>query len=307
MKLLFGALAGLLVVASIAAAVVLVPPHLQIRAVEPALPSELELRALARVPDGPVRLRFINVAAQSIDRGELGHNVILVEWADGKIFMIDAAMDRQHAADFAELLGTMSNGGEASFAGSIDTLLGADLARVQGVGFTHLHIDHAQGIVPFCAARGTGVKLVQTSWQAEQHNLHTQESAELLAAQIAASCLERVPLAGGELKRVSEFPGLGIAALGGHTPGSTLFAVSIDGHLWLFSGDTTNDLDSLLNNKGKGFVYSNLLVPENTERTEALRLWLSALHARPDVTVVVSHDLPALRSLAASGLSEYRP
>ena len=82
--------------------------------------------------------------------------------------------------------------------------------------------------------------------------------------------------------------------MGGHTPGSTLFAASVEGRLWLFSGDITNTMVNLQRNTGKGFIYSNLLVPENTNRTGALRLWLRDLDAQDDISVVVSHDLEAL-------------
>ena len=49
-----------------------------------------------------------------------------------------------------------------------------------------------------------------------------------------------------------------------------------------------------MNNKGKGFLYSGIFVPENTGRTEDLRLWLTGLDTHDDIDVVVSHDLEAL-------------
>ena len=50
----------------------------------------------------------------------------------------------------------------------------------------------------------------------------------------------------------------------------------------------------------QGF-YSLLIVPEWPERLERLRRWLAELDGAPDLTVVVSHDLTALRetSIAA--------
>jgi glyoxylase-like metal-dependent hydrolase (beta-lactamase superfamily II) len=101
---------------------------------------------------------------------------------------------------------------------------------------------------------------------------------------------------------IDQFPGLGVVALGGHTPGSTLFAVASQGKLWLFSGDTTNSKADLLDDRGKNFVYSTFLVPENTDRTAALRAWLRDLDAKPDIEVIVSHDLDALE---ASDLEPY--
>ncbi len=63
------------------------------------------------------------------------------------------------------------------------------------------------------------------------------------------------------------FPGLGVAALGGHSPGSTLFAIAVGGHLWILSGDIANSKADLVSDTGKGFLYSYVMVPENTGRT----------------------------------------
>ena len=101
---------------------------------------------------------------------------------------------------------------------------------------------------------------------------------------------------------IGAFPGLGFVALGGHTPGSTLFAIAGKDRLWLLTGDTTNTKADLIGNTGKGFLYSYFLVPENTTRTAALRLWLADLGSRDDITLVVSHDLG---DIEASGISEY--
>ncbi len=44
-------------------------------------------------------------------------------------------------------------------------------------------------------------------------------------------------------------------------------------------------------------------MPENTARTEVLRLWLAGLDANDDMSLVVSHDLA---DIEASGMAEYR-
>lgn len=281
-------------------AVLLVPPHWQIRRIAPPLPGVAELRALASEPDGPIAVEFLVNASQSSPRGVLGHLVFVVRWADGRMFMIDAGMDRAEAAEFAELLKLMWDADAGRFHGDVAELLGNDIRQVRGVGFTHLHIDHSQGVVPFCAAGPENVFVYRTRWQAEEHNFNTTEGASL----VEASCLEPRMLSGDGLMRIEGFPGLGVVALGGHTPGSTLFAVPVAGHLWLFSGDITNTKAALLADMGKPFYYSYLAVPENTARTAELRRWLAALDARADTTVIVSHDLP---DIEASGLAESNP
>lgn len=284
------AFAALVSLAIIALAVLLIPPHVQIRGVEPALPSADALRALSNVENGPVAIRYLVNATQPALGRKLSHTAITIEWADGRLFVIDAGMSETQAEAFADLIKTMGGGGEASFIGTIADQLSDDLPKLAGMGFTHLHIDHTEGLDAICAARGAGAKLLQTDWQRDLHNFNTTEGAEI----VATSCLEPAPLTGDTLLTHDEFPGLALVGLGGHTPGSTLFAVAVQGHIWLFSGDTTNSMLNLQNNTGKGFLYSNIFVPENTNRTEALRLWLRQLDQEPDMDVVVSHDLEAL-------------
>ena len=55
---------------------------------------------------------------------------------------------------------------------------------------------------------------------------------------------------------VDGFPGLGIVALGGHTPGSTLFVIATTDRLWILSGDIVNSKSEMVEDVGKGFLYS---------------------------------------------------
>ncbi|MCP5042926.1 MAG: MBL fold metallo-hydrolase [bacterium] len=294
-------LLGLVLLVVAAFAIFLGPAHLQIRSIAPALPSEAELRALADVPNGPVSIRFVESSTQATPRGTLGHSIIVIQWANGRRFMIDAAMDRESSIEFGELIALMQSGVEpVQFNGTSADLIGDDVKRVEGVGFTHLHVDHVQGIDAFCTVRGRGARVYQTSWQAREHNLHTSESAE----RVAGSCLEPVALEGEGVLTTDDFPGLGIAGLGGHTPGSTLFAANVAGTLWLMSGDISNVKANLLSNTPKPFAYSTFIVPEDTQRAEELRKWLAHLDGRPNTEVVVAHDTVAIR---ASGLMPYEP
>ncbi len=298
MRLFMKVVMGLVLLVLLGAAFFLVPPHLQVRAVEPTLPDEAQLRALMSIENVPSGVRYLNISTQKMPDGKLGHTVFLVEWANGNLFMIDAGMDRVTAIEFGRLLESALGAEEAVSHGTIAELLGDDTQRVAGVAFTHLHIDHTQGVVPFCEARGPGATVYQTSWQVELHNFNTEEGAAI----VAESCLRPVELRGEGILTLRDFPGLGIVGLGGHTPGSTLFAIAGPDRLWLLSGDTTNTKADLIRNTGKGFLYSYILVPEHTARTEALRLWLARLDANDDMTVVVSHDLA---DIEAGRMTEY--
>jgi glyoxylase-like metal-dependent hydrolase (beta-lactamase superfamily II) len=283
MKLVLRVVTGILLLGLLAVVALLVPAHLQIQGVEPDLPSEGQLRELLDVADGPVRVSYIATSSQF----PMGHTSVMVEWADGRLMMIDAGMDEAAAREFAELVNMAFDRGEPAIHGTISELLGDDIERVQAVGFTHLHIDHTQGVLNFCESRGAGAAAVQTQYQINEQNFNTEEGAEI----IAASCLESLQLEGDGLIAVPGFPGVAVFPLGGHTPGSSLFAVADGERLLLLSGDITNSKEDVLSDQDKGFVYSYLIVPENTDRTTQLRRWLRDLDSQSDIEVVVSHDL----------------
>ena len=298
MKIVLKIVVFLILLSLLAAAVRLIPPHLQVRSVKPDLPDLNQLLALNDIPNGPISIRYINTSSQKTAQGVLAHTVYLVEWADGKRFMIDAGMDSATAIEFGEMITSISEAENAVSHGDVTELLGPDIQQITGVGFTHLHLDHVQGIVPFCKVRSDGVTLYQTRWQEELQNFNTEDGESI----IAASCLDRSVFLDEGLVTLGEYPGLALVGMGGHTPGSTLWIVPVNGTLWLLSGDISNSKADMLSNTGKGMVYSYLLVPEDTGRTETMRLWLSELNSKDTIEVIVSHDIGAVE---ASGMSKF--
>ena len=275
----------------------LIRAHLQVRSVSPALPRGADLLNV-RSSAGPVEVYYVTTSQQDLERGLISHNSVVVEWADGGLFVIDVGMDPTGANDFGDLMETMSGAtGPPTIHGTLAGLLGASVAKVKGVGFTHLHIDHTQGLTDFCVARGPGAVALQTSAQRSLHNLHTSEGAEL----VAGSCLEVVEMSGDGLVGDQRFPGIAAFPLGGHTPGSTLWVVAVAGRVLLFSGDITNSKLSIDRDIAKPWVYSYLIVPEDTDRTAEIRAWLRALDKEKAFSVVVSHDLAS----HASVLTDY--
>jgi len=299
MRLIFKIAMYILLAGFLYASFLLIPPHVQIRGVEPKIPQAEDVLALMTVPNGPVRVRFLNTSDQRSPDGTLVHSVFVIEWANGNLFMIDAGMDTSAAVAFGEFLESVTEAEPAVVNGIVSEMLANDLQRVNGVGFTHLHIDHSQGIVNFCAARGKGASVYQTQWQKELQNFNTEEGAAI----ISASCLDQKTLAGEGVLTIDDYPGLGVIGVGGHTPGSTIFAIAMPDRVWLFAGDTTNRKANIDNNSGKGFIYSYLFVPENTNRTQALRIWLKELAEDSRISVVVSHDLDDIKD---SGIAEYK-
>ena len=262
--------------------------HSQVGGVSPDLPSADVLLAV-RHDEGPVGVRVLTTSEQQMPVGELSHNAVRLEWPDGRSFLIDAGMDAVAAASFGEMVTMMSPGAEAVVHhGTVPDILSAEaVRRIAGVGFTHLHIDHVQGLVALCDAHAGLIRGVQTDDQRVQHNFNTSEGAGL----IESSCLERVELPGKHLTPVPGFPGLAAISLGGHTPGSTLWVAALPEVVLLFSGDITNTMEEVMNDQPKPWLYSNVLVPENTARTGEIRRWLRQLQLDQAFSVVVSHDL----------------
>lgn len=290
----------LLLLALVAIGVRVVPAHLQVRRVHPRLPSAAELRSLLAVGGAPQSLRWVLTSSQPLGRGNLGHPAFLAAWPDGTLFEVDAGMDAAQAVAFGKLLGWMAGGGEVATFGTVPQQIGPAVARVRGLGFTHLHIDHTQGVTALCAAGpAKGARVYQGRPQATLRDPNTKEGGAL----VDGSCFEKTIVGDEGLLPIEGFPGMALVPLGGHTACSTMFAFAVNGHLWLLSGDTTNTREALLTNTGKGFLYSGLLVPEDTGRTDELRRYFAALDAEDDITVVVSHDLDALR---ASGLPQWQ-
>ena len=290
--------AVIIVLAILLLAIFLVPAHLQVREVTPPLPTASDFLSL-RSDSGPQRVSYVLTSSQKLERGQISHISVLIEWADGRMFMIDAGMESAEATDFAKLLKKLDPAaGDARIVGAIGDLIGPDIQRIQGVGFTHLHIDHTQGITAFCRARGQGLVGLQSTAQANLHNFNTSEGATI----VAKSCLQQRTFNGDSLMTFSDFPGLAGFSLGGHTPGSTLWAVALADKVLLFSGDITNDKASIDHDKPKPALYSYVLVPENVDRTAELRKWLLILDKNQKISIVVSHDLANTQA----HLSEYK-
>jgi hypothetical protein len=113
-RLLSRTLVAGLSLAILAAAVLLVPAHLQVRGVAPALPDTAALRALLNEVDAPVLIHVMETALGA-----------------------DPAVSH----------------------GTIAELLGDRIQRVEGIGFTHLHIDHTIVSHDLASAEASGLPL----------------------------------------------------------------------------------------------------------------------------------------------------
>lgn len=306
LKKILYTLLTLVIVLVIVIAVALVPAHFQIREVQPTLPTaeEVLMTFLDTDLSGeelPADIHYITTASQPLaDGGVLGHMVVKLQWSNGKQFLIDTGMEPMKAIKFGEPFEMLLGAGPTTAFGSVDSQLQDSVKTVEGVGFTHLHIDHTHGVTELCKAVEGNATVFQTPDQASQQNVHTLEGQDL----IETSSCKQVVLEKGAIKAVPGFPGLYAIAVAGHTPGSTVWLTKVKDTIWLFAGDVSVTQKLMHAGEGNGFFYSYLLVPEDTQRLTNVRGWLSDLDQREDVSVIVSHDLPAYE---AAGIAIWKP
>ena len=283
-------LLSILILLSVVVLAILLPAHSQIRAIEPPLPELAAIQAALEVEPGPVSIHYINSASQSGPGTRLGHPGVLVSWPSGKQFLIDTGMRPDAAIAFGKSIELVMGADPAVPHGSLAEQLGEAVDSVAGIAFTHLHSDHTDGLGSICASQRQPAIVYQVPLQYREQNHTTTPGLDHLQG---ASCA-RQELEGKEIMPVPGFPGLIAISLGGHTPGSTLYVVKLEGSYWMFSGDITNDKASILRDLPKHWLYSTFIVPEHVERTALLRQWLRDLDAREDIVVLPAHDVDTM-------------
>jgi glyoxylase-like metal-dependent hydrolase (beta-lactamase superfamily II) len=279
----------------IAFAAFLAEAHWEIRRISPELPELAAIAAITDVPNGPVSLHYVNTATQRGGIGSsIGHPSFVLAWPDGRLFAIDVGMTPPAAMAFGKPMEMLLGAEPTETYGSLADQLGPAATDVRGVAFTHLHTDHTEGIAALCKAAGHAIAVFQAPWQATRGNYTPAPGRNAIET---SGCAHSVALGGGPAFAVPGFPGLVAVGAGGHTPGSTIYFARVGPTVWVFSGDITNFRDALLENRPKATAYSLFVTPEAPARLEELRLWLVDLDARPEYTVVVSHDVDALAAI----------
>jgi glyoxylase-like metal-dependent hydrolase (beta-lactamase superfamily II) len=283
----------------------LVWAHVAIRRERAPLPPPASLFSDASGA-GPTRVSVINTASQAMPRAAvldvardpktnapyvMSHPSFVLEWADGKILLVDTGMSRAAAVSFGKPIETMSGGAAIVPLGSAAEQLGPAAKQVQGVIFTHLHTDHVDGIGELCAAAQHPLPVFMTEAQAERPNYTTRPGVRLINE---ASCAHRTSLMGESPFAVRGFPGVAVIAAGGHTPGSQIIIATVgqgnQQRRFAFVGDTVNNIDGVLHNIPKPTLYRLFIVPEDETRQDELRRYLLQLHDAFAVTILPAHD-----------------
>jgi glyoxylase-like metal-dependent hydrolase (beta-lactamase superfamily II) len=324
MRYLLKAVGFLLLAGIVLAGGLLAWEHLEIRRIDPTLPPIADLLEPDLNSDLPVRLTWINTASQPMPRAAvlepdldphpeeaytMSHPTFVVEWPDGRLFLIDMGMNAEAAIDFGRPLELLADADPIVPHASTSTRLGEARSRVAGIAFTHMHTDHTTGLLDFCRDRAPGsppVPVFQHHEQVSRFN-HTTRPAKLQLEQ--ADCIERRSLgAGSGLIPVDGFKGLFAIPAGGHTPGSTMYVVQVRGRTdgeggraddvetWVLTGDVVNHVQGIELGLPKPRLYSLLMVPEDDGRLGRVRDFLQELGGRPGVTLLVSHDQNEIQS-----------
>jgi glyoxylase-like metal-dependent hydrolase (beta-lactamase superfamily II) len=316
MKRILAIVLGLVGLVVLGLAMLLTWAHHGIRLERGPLPTAGDVVAAASGdPDRPVRLSVIETARQRMPRSavldpardpspdapyEMTHPAFVLEWADGRILLVDTGMPPEEAVEFGRPLEWMAGAAPMEPIGAVATQLGPARERVAGVVFTHLHADHVGGIRGLCEGRTAPLPVFMSEAQAERPNYTTRGGLTTIEE---AGCARPTVVPGAALRPVPGFAGAFIVPAAGHTPGSEIVIVVLaDGQRWAFLGDIANAVDGVLHDVPKPPLYSLVIVPEDGERLGELRRWLEALSETQQLGLLPAHDALHLR---ASGVPAY--
>jgi len=278
---------------------ILIPAHQQIDALNPPFPSLKSIRESAKIEGLPVSIEMFNTATQMVsktsvlssvkkdDAFEMSYPTFLITWENGQQFLIDAGMTESVALAFGKPLETLG-AGAMKFHGDLKDFI--DPSNINGIGFTHLHEDHVDGVRTLCPA-AKGLVVVQGYEQFSQVNYGTSAQNELLDS---LECGKRLLIRDNfTLKSIAGFPGLYLINVAGHTPGSQVFVVhvKVEGRntTYILAGDLANHIEGIESNISKPVFYSRFIVPENLVQLDKARIWLKQLDAEYNINVLISH------------------
>lgn len=261
-----------------------------------ALPSSFETR-LTAWQEAPRSL----VLAGDRTPGEedpyvMTHPLFLFRWADGTTAIADAGLAPEDARAFgrpSEFLGA-----EETVCGE-DPFAGIDPARVRAAVFSHLHVDHFQGLGAVCR-EGAPVAVRISAEQARSDERFEAGGRDELLEMIERGCLRREAFAledaDSPAPGLAGLPGLHRVAVPGHTPGSQLLVGFVrrktaPPRAVVIAGDVVNHRAGIRHDRPKPWWYRRLLVREDDELQTGNRLLLARL-AAAGFEVLVDHHLP---------------
>ncbi|MDG2050817.1 MAG: MBL fold metallo-hydrolase, partial [Myxococcota bacterium] len=271
---------------------------------------------------GPVAAYWINTASQStslptvmasdsespVDESFImGFPAFLLEWADGRLLLIDVGMDEATARSFGAPLETLGLAEPMQPRLSVAESMGPDLNRIQGIVFTHLHIDHVAGLSALCQGLQHRAPVFMSDAQALRPNFLTEEGTDLVKS---APCVDIDRSVAAPMTPLSNFPGVWIVPAAGHTPGSQIIIARVDSgeeiRDLVFVGDIVNAAQAIEINRGKPLLYRTFLVPEDEERQNSLRQFIRSLQTLHGFQAIASHDQSVLETSGLPAWNDHK-
>jgi glyoxylase-like metal-dependent hydrolase (beta-lactamase superfamily II) len=305
LRWLFRLVGGAVVLALLVAAVAIGWVRYTLAALRTPLPPAAGVAGTSQASEVPVRISWFNTASQFVPRSALidtskdadpeawarmSFPVFVLEWADGRILLVDAGMDGPTARRFGVPIERAVGGDPIEPIVDVAAALGPARDRVAGIVFTHLHEDHVQGVETLCRAGAKPVEALLASAQAEHPYYHTRPSLELLRR---TPCVRVKTLPAEPMSELPGFPGVVVIAAAGHTPGTQLVVAHVgsrEARPIVLAGDVANLHAGIELDRAKPWLYRLLVVPEDEGRLGEVREYLRDLEQQFGVTALVSHD-----------------
>jgi glyoxylase-like metal-dependent hydrolase (beta-lactamase superfamily II) len=210
-------------------------------------------------------------------------------------------MDAEAARQFGRPMELLLGAEPVEVGRSVSAALGPARDRVAGIVFTHLHVDHTEGIALLCAGGAPPLPVYMTPAQLERPNYTTRPG---LAQVREAPCvgIETLPDAG--IGMVLGLPGVGVIRVAGHTPGSQVVVawVGKPARGYVLAGDVVFEMARIRDDQPKPLAYRLLITPESEEQLKRVRRWLRSLEVEESFTIIPSHDQA---NIEAVGIPEF--
>jgi glyoxylase-like metal-dependent hydrolase (beta-lactamase superfamily II) len=253
---------------------------------------------------GPERIGWLEIGGESFpsfavqagrfgDEVEMSFNSVELAWP-GRTIIIDTAVD-------AETMAKMGQTEAAHFDADAYGIMLAAMSRAEQILLTHEHVDHVIGLARHPDPDRMAERMALTA--AQLKGLAPYAPGGVLPVEMQSA--EAIDLT----QPIRIAPGVVVAAMPGHSPGSqVIFVQRADGAEFLFIGDiawTMRNIDELTTRP----VALNYMIFDPPEVRADVRAQLRALHdlmqSEPGLTVVPAHDRVYLRRLLSEGrLSE---
>lgn len=212
------------------------------------------------------------------------HPLYLFRWGDGTTAIADAGLAPDGARSFGRP--TEFLGAEKTVCG-VAPFAGIDPARVRAAVFSHLHVDHIQGLRAVCA-NGSAIEIRISPEQADSDERFEVGGRGELEAMAEAGCVRSKAFdlvdADSVAPGLAGLPGLHRVATPGHTPGSQLIIGFVRGDAGtlrsvVVAGDVVNHRAGFRHDRPKPWWYRRLIVREVDDLQAENRHLLARLDA----------------------------